>query len=185
MTNTTNEFGTLLADSIHGDRDARAQLDVRLYAELRRVAAAAMRGERAEHTLQPTALANEAYMRLMKDREVTTNERSHFLAASAVVMRRILVDHARAKKAQKRGGERHREILPMEVEDQTLDVEKLHDALEQLAAQHKRAAAVVEQKFFGGMTHEEIGTQLGVSSRTVQEDWKFARAWLNRAMHQA
>ena len=100
-------------------------------------------------------------------------------------MRRILVDHARAKKSQKRGGERQREILPMEVEDQTLDVEKLHDALEQLATQHKRAAAVVEQKFFGGMTHEEIGTQLGLSSRTVQEDWKFARAWLSRAMDQA
>jgi RNA polymerase sigma factor (TIGR02999 family) len=124
-------------------------------------------------------------MRLMKDHEVSVDHRSHFLAASAVVMRRILVDHARGRLAQKRGGEYRRVTLSFDPTQPGIDVIKIHESLDELAGFNKRAAEVVEKKFFGGMNYTEIGRHLGISSRTVQDDWKFAKAWLYRSMDQS
>lgn len=175
----------MLKDSAIGNEAARVQLDSTLYTELRRIAAGIMRKERNEHTLQPTALVHEAYMRLLKDQDVGAEHRSHFLAASAVVMRRILVDHARGRQAIKRGGDQKRVALSFDPAQPGLDILDVHDALNALAQQNERAAAVVEKKFFGGMKYEEIGKQLGISSRTVQDDWNFAKAWLYRAMDES
>lgn len=184
MSKPAQDVATILKESSLGSEDAAAQLDSALYGELRRLAEAAMRSERREHTLQPTALVHEAFLRLMKDREVNVDHRSHFLAASAVVMRRILVDHARGRIAQKRGGGQHRVTLSFEPAQPGVDVLSVHESLQELANINKRAADVVEKKFFGGMNYTEIGRHLGVSSRTVQDDWKFAKAWLYRSMDQ-
>ena len=185
MSNEATDVATLLKESSLGSEDSATQLDAALYGELRRLAEAAMRKERREHTLQPTALVHEAFIRLIKDQQVDVTERSHFLAASAVVMRRILVDHARAHRAQKRGGGQRPVRLAFDPAQREIDVLSLNESLEKLADVNKRAAAVVEKKFFGGMNYSEIGQQLGVSSRTVQDDWQYAKAWLYRSMDQA
>ena len=185
MPEQSPDVATLLKESSLGSDHAQCELDSALYSELRRLAEAAMRNERHEHTLQPTALVHEAFMRLLKDEEVNVDHRSHFLAASAVVMRRILVDHARGRLAQKRGGGQRRVSLSFDPAQPGLDILDVHESLEALATQNQRAADVVEKKFFGGMNYEEIGQQLGVSSRTIQDDWKFAKAWLYRAMDQS
>ena len=185
MPEPTQDVATLLKESSLGSDDATAQLDSALYTELRRLADAAMRNERREHTLQPTALVHEAFMRLMKDQEVNVDHRSHFLAASAVVMRRILVDHARGRLAQKRGGEHRRVTMSFDPIQPGIDVLAIHESLGELATFNKRAAEVVEKKFFGGMNYTEIGRHMGISSRTVQDDWKFAKAWLYRSMDQS
>ena len=185
MSSESQHVATMVKESSLGMDDAKADLDAALYVELRRLAEAAMRNERREHTLQPTALVHEAFMRLLRDEEVNADHRSHFLAASAVVMRRILVDHARGRLAQKRGGDYQRVTLSFDPAQPGLDILSVHEALQALALQNPRAAEVVEKKFFGGMNYTEIGQQLGVSSRTVQDDWKFAKAWLYRSMDQA
>ncbi len=185
MSEPAQNVATLLKESSLGSGPAKKALDSELYVELRRLAEGAMRSERREHTLQPTALVHEAFMRLLKDQAVDTDHRSHFLAASAVVMRRILVDHARGRLAQKRGGGERRVPLAIDPVQPGLDILDVHESLQELALQNPRAADVVEKKFFGGMNYAEIGEQLGVSSRTVQEDWKFAKAWLYRAMDQS
>ena len=185
MPEPTQKVATMLKESSLGSDSAKAKLDSALYVELRRLAEATMRSERREHTLQPTALVHEAFMRLLKDQDVNADHRSHFLAASAVVMRRILVDHARGRLAQKRGGGQRRVTLSFDPAQPGLDVLDVHESLNALAKQNQRAADVVEKKFFGGMNYAEIGQQLGVSSRTVQDDWKFAKAWLYRFMDQS
>ena len=185
MSEQSQNVATLLKESSLGSESAKSELDGALYAELRRLALAAMRNERREHTLQPTALVHEAFMRLVKDKEVVVDHRSHFLAASAVVMRRILVDHARGRLAQKRGAGQRRVSLSVDPAQPELDILDIHESLDALALQHPRAADVVEKKFFGGMNYAEIGEQLGVSSRTIQDDWKFAKAWLYRSMDQS
>ncbi len=184
MSNQAQDVATLVTESSQGNDAATAQLDSALYGELRRLAEAAMRNERREHTLQPTALVHEAFIRLMKDQEVNVDHRSHFLAASAVVMRRILVDQARGRLAQKRGGGQRRVRLSLDPAQPGVDVQSVHESLQELAKINKRAADVVEKKFFGGMNYTEIGRHLGISSRTVQDDWKFAKAWLYRSMDQ-
>ena len=150
--------------------------------ELRRLAGAAMRAERAEHTLQPTALVNEAYMVLQRQNNIDLGERSVFMAAAATTIRRILVDHARRRRAEKRGGPdaKRKQLLVSMMGDnkQDLDVLDLHDAMNALAEQSERAAKVVELRFFGGLTGEEIAEHLDVSLRTVNNDWKFSKAWL-------
>lgn len=151
--------------------------------ELRRLAGAAMRAERAEHTLQPTALVNEAYMVLQRQNNVHVADRSIFMAAAATTIRRILVDHARRRRTEKRGGpdaKREQLLVSMMGEKQNLDLLGLHDALNALAEQSERAAKVVELRFFGGLTGEEIAEHLDVSLRTVNNDWKFSKAWLYR-----
>ena len=153
--------------------------------ELRRIAQRCMRGERAGHSLQATALVNEAYMRLIDARRVQWQDRSHFLAMSARLMRRILVDHARAHLYQKRGGGAQRVTLVDNLggsDERPRDLAALDDALEALARIDERKAQVVELRFFGGLTVEEAAHVLGVSTDTVLRDWKLAKAWLLREL---
>jgi len=147
-----------------------------------------MRNERGDHTLQPTALVNEAFMRLAQSPTLPWQDRAHFLAVSAQAMRRVLVEHARGRSARKRGGDRQRVTLTGNVSDfdlpsdAGLDLIDLNDKLETLRLDHERPARVVEMRFFGGLSFEEAGHVLGLSPRTVQADWHFARAWLARAL---
>ena len=155
-----------------------------LVLELRRLAGVALASERRDHTLQPTALVNEAYLVLQRQRNLEDASRSTFLAAAAKTIRRILVDHARKRNSLKRGGGQARVALSMVAAESTnqIDVLVLNDALEALAVQSSRAADIVEMRFFGGMTNEEVAENLGVSLRTVLNDWKFSKAWLYRKM---
>ena len=144
-----------------------------------------MRGERAGHSLQATALVNEAYMRLIDVQRVQWQDRSHFLAMSARLMRRILVDHARAQLYQKRGGGAQRVTLIEDLggsDERPHDLIALDDALEALARENVRKAEVVELRFFGGLTVDETAHVLSVSTDTVLRDWKLAKAWLLRAL---
>lgn len=167
--------------------DPRQPADERLvnevYAELRRLAELWMRDEKAGHTLQPTALVSEAWLRLVgHDAAVGWEGRSHFVAVAARTMRRLLVDHARKKAADKRGGGWARLTLSAadgENVDRPEQFEALDEALTELAELDPRAAQVIELRFFGGFGMEEIAQHLGVSRRTVQDDWAMARAWLH------
>lgn len=156
-----------------------------VYPELRRLAYKYFRDERAGHTLQPTALVHEAYIRLVDQTQVGWEGRSHFLAIAAKVMRRILIDHARGRARQRRVGDRKvaaldSEIMPTEFTEHELL--EINDAIEKLAALDARQAQVVEMRFFGGMTVEEVATAIGVSKRTIEDDWKHAKAWLKLAL---
>lgn len=180
-----HSISQLLFEVSHGNREAEAALMTQVYGELRRLARRYMRAERANHTLQPTALVNEAYMRLMADPGVTWQNRAHFFATAAQLMHHILVDHARARKAAKRGGIQHQVTLNealASAENKSVDVLALHEALEKLATLDKRQARVVEMHFFGGMTFAEIAHVLDASERTVKRDWEMARAWLKLHM---
>jgi RNA polymerase sigma-70 factor, ECF subfamily len=152
--------------------------------ELHRIAQRCMRGERAGHSLQATALVNEAYMRLVDTRRVQWQDRSHFLAMSARLMRRILVDHARARLYEKRGGAAQRVTLVENLGsvERPYDLVALDDALEALTRLDNRRGQVVELRFFGGLTVEETAHVLAVSTDTVLRDWKLAKAWLLREL---
>jgi RNA polymerase sigma factor (TIGR02999 family) len=155
-----------------------------IYDELRRLARRRLRGERTGHTLDTTALVHEAYLRLSTQHRLAADNRAEFLAVASNTMRRVLVDYARARRRQKRGG--GREAMPLEAVEPFLSdraVEEtiaLDDALERLEAAEPRAARVFEQRLFGGLSLEEIATALGVSTKTVQRDWTAARAWLRK-----
>jgi len=167
-----------------GDAIALDQLLPVVYQEMRRMAAGYLRGERAGHTLQPTALAHEAYLRLVGDRQHWQG-RSHFLGVAARAMRDILVDHARRRKAQKRGGGQARVSLDLTtIVAGSLPVafDDLDRALMDLARLSERQARVVELRYFGGLTIEEAGEVLGISAVTVKRDWALARAWLYREL---
>jgi RNA polymerase sigma-70 factor (ECF subfamily) len=169
----------------NGDQDALPALLPLVEQELRRLARHYMRGERPGHTLQPTALVNEAYLRLVDIAHVRWQNRAHFLAVAARTMRRVLVDMARAKGYQKRGG--RAPLVPLDEVDvaapaPTTDVVALHDALDALGALDARKAQVVELRYFGGLTVDETAEVIGVSPETVMRDWTFAKAWLLRAM---
>ncbi len=154
-----------------------------IYRELRLIADNMMRGERLNHTLQPTALVHEAYLRLVGAEDLQWTDRAHFLSLSARAMRRILVDHARRKKAIKREGELQSVTLDDDAAgslDPQLEVLELNDALEKLQAQDKRAGQVAEMRLFGGAKVKEIAAVLGISTRTVDDDWAVARMWLSR-----
>jgi RNA polymerase sigma-70 factor, ECF subfamily len=156
-----------------------------LYRTLRDLAAGSLARERAGHTLQPTALVHEAWLRLARDGTEAWGDEAQFLAAGARVLRQVLVDHARRRSAAKRGGDRLRvtlDELPAQSGAEALDVLALDEALERLAEQHPRAARVVELRFFAGLGGEEAARLLGISPRTVDGDWSFARAWLIRAL---
>ena len=168
-----------------GDHAAFEQLVAAVYAELHRIARRCMAGERAGHSLQPTALVNEAYLRLIDTQGVQWQNRQHFLSMAARQMRRVLVDIARAKGFQKRGaGAVHVTFdhdLPA-VEEPGRDLVALDDALDALAQVDERKARVVEMRFFGGLSVEESAHALDVSVDTVMRDWKMAKAWLLREL---
>ncbi|HEU5314424.1 MAG TPA: sigma-70 family RNA polymerase sigma factor [Candidatus Udaeobacter sp.] len=179
----------LLEQWSHGDDAALAELTPLVYEELLRLAHHFMEGERPEHTLQTTALVNEAYLRLAGQtaRPNFTN-RSHFFAVAAQAMRQILVNYAKASQSQKRGGG----ALKIELDavalispEQTTEILDLHEALERLATLDSRKAHVVELKYFGGLKHDEIAEVLKISAVTVRRDWVFARAWLYDELHNA
>jgi len=164
-----------------GDRAALDQLMPLVHAELRRVAQNRLRGERANHTLQPTALVNEAYIRLVDLTRVQWQNRAPFFAVAARLMRRVLVDVAREQHAARRGGGALRvtfdeALFPSGPGDH--DFMALDDALQALAQEDPRKSQVVEMRFFGGLSVEETASALGVSTDTVARDWKFAKAWL-------
>ena len=169
-----------------GDPHAFDQLVPLVHDELQRLARRQMRGERTDHTLQTTALVNEAYVRLIDVRKMRWHDRAHFFAMAARVMRRILVDYARARQSDKRGGGRPRVTLSDEailaVPEKPHDVVALDTALETLAVDHPRKSQVVEMRFFAGMTAEETAEALAISVDTVKRDWRFAKAWLLREL---
>jgi RNA polymerase sigma factor (TIGR02999 family) len=168
-----------------GDDSALDRLIPVVHAELRRLARRAMRKERPEHTLQTTALVNEAYLRLVDMRGVTWNDRAHFFAMSARLMRRILVDHARSRRYQKRGG--GAKAVPFDeglavAREPGTDLVALDEALKALAALDARKSQVVELRFFGGLSVEETAVALRLSPATVMRDFRFARSWLLREL---
>jgi RNA polymerase sigma factor (TIGR02999 family) len=166
-----------------GDQRALDELMPLVYDELHRLAAHYMRGERPGHTLQTSALVNEAYMRLAGHEEIQWQDRAHFFAIAAQAMRRILVDHARRRGNQKRGGDAHKVALDEALivsADRAADVVALDDALARLAEIAPRKSQLVELRFFGGMSIEETAEVLKVSPGTVMRDWTFAKAWLLR-----
>jgi RNA polymerase sigma factor (TIGR02999 family) len=179
------EVTRLLGEVRAGNREAEARLIPLVYSELRRLAAHYLRGERPDHTLQPTALVHEAYLRLTKIHEVDWQSRSHFFATAATVMRRILVDHARTQRADKRAGFRDaidlEEALVMSP-GRSSELLALDEALERLKKLNSRQSKIVELRFFGGMSEEEAGVILGISARTVKRDWRVAKAWLYSEM---
>ena len=173
---------TLILQAVgRGEKDAPEELLPIVYEELRRLAAARMAHESAGHTLQPTALVHEVWLRMVRDDHRTWKNRAYFFAAAAEAMRRILVEHARRKSALKHGGGLERlNIDDLELAGATTDEKLLlvDEALEELAAAHSERAHIVVMKYFGGMTNQEVAETLGISSRTVNRHWLCAQAWL-------
>jgi RNA polymerase sigma factor (TIGR02999 family) len=175
----------LLQDWSQGKDAALEELLPLVHQELRRLARRYMFGERLGHTLQATALVNEAYLRLVNSRQVNWQNRAHFFAISAQLMRRILVDYARARGYQKRGGGIPKVTLDealMGLEEKGRDLVALDDALKTLAGVDPRKSKVIELRFFGGLSVEETAEVLKVSPETVLRDWRLAKAWLTREM---
>jgi len=165
-----------------GQRDALDRLMPLVYAELHRLALGHMRGERPEHTLQATALVNEAYLRLV-DADVDWRDRAHFFAVAATTMRRILVDHARAQGRKKRAGVRvSLEESHLVTPDREGELVAIDDALTRLAGHDERAAKVIELHYLGGLTYDEIAQALDISPATVDRDLRFAKSWLYREL---
>jgi RNA polymerase sigma factor (TIGR02999 family) len=174
----------LLKAMAKGDSDAADKLLPLVYGELHRLASSYMRNERPDHTLQATALINEAYLRLARE-DTDWNSREHFLGVAANVMRRVLVDYARAHRAEQRGGGLKRVEMrdDLAISAEKLDeVEALDAALSNLEGQNPRQGKVVELRYFGGLTVEQIASFLGVSPRSVKRDWSLARIWLFREL---
>ncbi len=168
-----------------GDRNAAAELLPLVYRELRSIAARYMRRERAGHSMQPSDLVHEAYLRLVDESRIGWRGKTHFLAMAATEMRRILVEHARSRLAKKRGGRPTRVTLDENLDlarEDSLDILVVHEALENLEVSNERRAKVVELRVFGGMTVPEVALALGVSERTVKVDWRIAKAWLHREL---
>jgi RNA polymerase sigma factor (TIGR02999 family) len=175
----------MLADAARGDEAAAARLLPLVYDELRALAAKALKRERHDHTLQPTALVHEAFLRLIDQKDAEYNSRTHFFAVSAQMIRRILVDHARQHHAAKRGGDWMKvtfEHASPAASDEVVDLLGLDEALTRLASLDERQSKVVEMRFFGGLSVEETATMLNVSPRTVEQDWRMAKAWLKREL---
>jgi RNA polymerase sigma factor (TIGR02999 family) len=178
----------LLAHWSHGDDAALGELTPLVYEELRRLAHHHMGREHPDHTLQTTALVNEAYLRLAGQTSPNFTNRSHFLAVAAQAMRQILINYAKASQSQKRGGG----AIKVELDEaaivspeQSKAIVDLHEAIERLGALDSRKARVVELKYFGGLNHDEIAEVMKISSVTVRRDWVFAKAWLYDELHNA
>ncbi len=178
----------LLTEWSHGDDAALGELTPLVYQELRRLAHHYMGGQRPDHTLQTTALVNEAYLRLVDQTNPRWQNRAHFFAVAARAMRQIVVDYARSQQSQKRGGG----LLRIELDEaaivspeQSKEIVDLHEALERLATLDSRKAQVVELKYFGGLNYDEMSEVLKISRVTVRRDWEFARLWLYTELHGA
>src|SRR6059036_2284828 len=176
----------LLEQWSHGDDVALAELTPLVYEELRRLAHHFMGGERPDHTLQTTALVNEAYLRLADQTNPSWQDRAHFFAVAARAMRQILVNYAKSYRAQKRGGG----AIKVELDEAAIvspekskEIVDLHEALERLAALDSRKARVVELKYFGGLNYDEMSEVLKISPVTVRRDWEFAKLWLYTELH--
>lgn len=181
MTSTSNEVTQLLVEWGQGDQQALNQLMPLVYNELHRIAARYLRRERAGHTLQSTALINEAYLRIVNINEITWQNRAHFFGVAAQIMRRLLVDHARSKLYAKRGGGAARVTLDEAIvgaAEREVDLLALDSALQLLAEIDPQQNRIIELRFFGGLTIEETAEVLGISTATVKRDWKMAKAWL-------
>jgi len=178
----------LLEHWSHGDDAALAELTPLIYEELRRLAHRHMGGERPDHTLQTTALVNEAYLRLAGQTNLRWQNRAHFFAVAARAMRHILVNYAKSYRAQKRGGG----ALKVDLDEaalvsleQSKEIVDLHEALERLGTLDSRKARVVELKYFGGLNHDEIAEVMKISTVTVRRDWEFAKVWLYKELPSA
>jgi RNA polymerase sigma-70 factor, ECF subfamily len=185
MTSDGSEVTQLLKAMTSGDQSAAERLLPLVYAELHRLATSYMRRERQDHTLQPTALINEAYLRLAKG-DLDWQNREHFIGVAANVMRRVLVDYARAHRAEMRGGELKRVELEEGLaisEERTDEMLALDEALNRLSATNQRQAKVVELRYFGGLSVEQIAGVLAVAPRSVKRDWALARIWLFNELH--
>ena len=177
---------TALLQRLSADSQAAPELISLVYADLRRIAAAYMRSERATHTLQPTALIHEAWLRLADQTRVNWRDRSHFFGVAASMMRRVLVDHARERLAEKRGaGQAVMSIEWIEIADEPRKLEEMlaiHEALSRLEALDAQQSRIVEMHYFAGMSVEETAAALEISPRTVDREWSMARAWLRREL---
>lgn len=186
MGSEKGEVTNLLARFREGDREAEAKLIPLIYHELRRLASRHLKHERGDHTLQPTALVHEAFMRMVSEPQPSWQNRAHFFGVAARLMRQILVDHARRHQSLKRGGAFLRstfeEGLPIYSGEKSAELLALDDALSRLALQDDRQSRIVELKFFAGLDIGEISKVLEVSPRTVKRDWTMARAWLHQEM---
>ena len=178
----------LLEQWSHGDDAALAELTPLVYKELRRLAHRHMGGERRDHTLQTTALVNEAYLRLAGQTNPSWQDRAHFFAVAARAMRQILVNYAKSQGSQKRGGGAIKVELgeaALVSQEQSKEIVDLHEALERLATLDARKAQVVELKYFGGLNYDEMAEVLKISRVTVRRDWEFAKVWLYTELHNA
>ena len=183
----SGEITRLLGEIRSGNRDAESELVAALYPDLHKIAARLMKGERSDHTLQTTALLNQAYLRLMEGNPGDFKDRAQFLGFSAHIMRNILIDHARARKARRRGGS-HMRRVPIEdidlfSEENFEEVLIVDDALSLLSKEDSRAARALESHVFGGLSVEEIAAYIGTSPRTVKRDLSFAKAWVYRQLY--
>lgn len=180
-----HEVTRILRDWSAGDREAPERLMPLVYDELRRLARTFLAKERDARTLQPTALVHEAYLRLVDQRRVSWQNRAHFYGIASSMMRRVLIDHARAHATEKRGGDAIRlslDNVQISLEQRAAGLLALDEALERLSQMDERKGRIVELRFFGGLSDEEIAEVWGVSTRTVLRDWKTARLWLYREL---
>lgn len=184
----THQITILLQQARKGDREAESRLMPLIYERLYRMAEREFQSERVNHTLEPSALVSEVYMRLFRNASVDWQDRSHFFIVAAQTIRRILVDYARASNAQRRPQPSHRINLDHAIlyaEDKHFEVLLIDEALEKLKAWNERQAEVVELRFFGGLSIEDTARALNVSDRTVKADWTLARAWLSAILNES
>ena len=186
MESERGEVTDLLIRFREGDRQAEAQLIPLVYDELRRLASRYLNRERGDHTLQPTALVHEAFLRMVNEDQPPWQNRAHFFGVAARLMRQILVDHARRRQSLKRGGSRERTDLDEEFTvyspEKLAELVALDEALDRLAHQDERQSRVVEMKYFVGLDIDDIAKVLDISPRTVKRDWTMAKAWLHQEM---
>jgi RNA polymerase sigma-70 factor (ECF subfamily) len=187
MEPAATDVTVLLSELAHGNQDAAERLIPLVYEELKRLARSYMRRERPDHTLQATALVHEAYLKLVRQQAVHWQGRSHFFGIAAQIMRRILIDHARAHLREKRGGVK--KDLPLDEAlvfsaAQSEELVKLDEALQRLSVVDARQGRIVELRFFGGLSIEEAAELLGISPKTVKRDWSVAKAWLYNELRQ-
>ena len=179
------EVTQLLSKLVGGDDSAVDRILPLVYQDLHALAATFLHDERAGHTLQPTALVNEAYLKLVDQRQTGWRDRTHFFAIASQAMRRVLVDHARSRGRAKRGGGKVRAIVEADMvfsDDPAEDILALDDALSRLAGINAQAARIVEMRCFGGLTIEQAARVLGTSESTIDRQWRYARAWLHREL---